>query len=122
VVSQIPFTDGLASAARVPPLTALKVTARAVRDDLSALRGRPPVPIPLVGPPGSTALMSAPDAKPGVDRLTEGLDVPEHVAARVATRVTFYRPGLALARLRCPVLLCVCDEDSVAPAKAALRH
>jgi pimeloyl-ACP methyl ester carboxylesterase len=32
------------------------------------------------------------------------------------------RPGRSAAKLRCPALFCVCDEDSVAPAQATLRH
>ena len=122
VVSQCPFTDGLASLAAIDPLTAARITARALRDDLAHLAGRGPIRIPTAGPPGSTALMTAPDAVAGLEALTRGLDVDDSVAARIGTRVGFYRPGRALKRVQAPTLMCICDDDSVAPAKAALRH
>jgi len=122
VVSQCPFTDGLASLRAVDPRVAARVSLRAIRDDLAHLAGRPPIRIPLAGPPGSTALMTAPDAVPGLDALTRGLAVDGEVAARIGTRAGFYRPGRALSRLRAPTLLCVCEHDSVASAQAALRH
>ena len=122
VVSQCPFTDGLASLRATGPRAAARIAVRALRDDLAHLAGRGPIRIPTAGPPGSTALMTAPDAVAGVEALTRGLDVDSTVAARVGSRIGPYRPGRALKRLRAPALLCVCDHDSVAPAKAALRH
>ena len=122
VVSQCPFTDGLASLRSAPPVTAARISARALRDDLSRLAGRGPIRIPTAGPPGSVALMTTEDAVPGVERLTRGLDVEQEVAARIAPRITLYRPGRALKRVRSPVLMCLCEHDSVAPAKVAVRH
>jgi fermentation-respiration switch protein FrsA (DUF1100 family) len=122
VVSQCPFTDGLASMRVAHPVSAARVAARSLRDDLARLAGRGPVRVPVAGTPGSAALMTAPDAVPGVDALTRGLDVDREVAARVGTRIGLYRPGRAAKRLPCPALMCVCEHDSVAPAKAALRH
>jgi pimeloyl-ACP methyl ester carboxylesterase len=122
VVSQCPHTDGLAALGAVAPPVAARITARAVRDDLAALAGRGPITIPTVGPPGSVALMTTEDALPGVEKLTAGLDVEQEVGARIASRIVFYRPGRALRRVKAPVLMCVCEHDSVAPAKATLRH
>ena len=92
------------------------------RDELAARRGRAPVRIPAAGPPGSPAMMTAPDALPGVEALTAGHDVDSTATARVGTRVGLYRPGRALRRPHPPTLMCVCDQDSVAPARAAIRH
>lgn len=33
-----------------------------------------------------------------------------------------YFPGRKTAKIVCPVLFCVCETDSVAPAAATLRH
>jgi hypothetical protein len=33
-----------------------------------------------------------------------------------------YRPGRDAAKVRCPLLACVCSEDAVAPADATLRY
>jgi poly(3-hydroxyalkanoate) synthetase len=31
-------------------------------------------------------------------------------------------PGRAASKIRCPILFCVCDQDTVAPPEATLRH
>jgi pimeloyl-ACP methyl ester carboxylesterase len=33
-----------------------------------------------------------------------------------------YRPGRLAASVSCPILFCVCDTDSVAPASAAVKY
>jgi uncharacterized protein len=121
-VAQCPFTDGPASALALGPRSGLKVGALGLRDVLAARRGREPVRVAVAGPPGSAALMSAPDAEPGYLRLGEGAGVTNAVAARVGLRIPWDRPGRHAARVACPVLFCVCDRDSVAPARATLRH
>jgi dienelactone hydrolase len=122
VVSQCPFTDGLASLGAADPKVAARLTVRAVQDDLAAVRGREPVRVPTAGPPGSVALMTAPDALPGVEALSAGKAIDHTVSARIGTRVGLYRPGLALRRPHAPTLMCICEHDSVAPARAALSH
>lgn len=123
VMSQCPFTDGIASALAMDFITSLKVTGRALKDLAAAATGRPPVMIQLAGKPGDTALMTAPDALPGYRALIpEGLQFPEEVAARIGLNIVRYRPGKSAARLRCPVLFCICDKDTVAPARSALKY
>ena len=72
--------------------------------------------IPLAGPPGSLALMNAPDALPGYQALLP----PEptfrnEVAARVAPTIATYRPGRAAKKIKFPILFCVSNTDSVTP-------
>ena len=122
-VAQCPFTDGVASTLAIPPTTAVKVVARAVRDVVARLRGRPPVPVGLAGDPGATALMTAPDVVPGfLGLVPEGMVFRNEVAARVAFDILRYRPGSRAARVSCPLHVTVCDADSVAPARTTLRH
>ncbi|TDK98270.1 alpha/beta fold hydrolase [Mycobacterium paragordonae] len=122
-VAQCPFTDGLASIGAINPLTAARVTALAVRDLLGARRGKPPVMIPTAGMPGEVALMTASDAYPGYLRLVpEGVDLRNEVAARIGLKVLIYRPGHSAAKISCPILFCVCETDSVAPAGPTLRY
>src|SRR5436190_432113 len=64
-VSQCPFTDGLASARALGPRASLKLLPFVARDLAAKARGADPVTLPLAGPPGSVALMNAPDALPG---------------------------------------------------------
>jgi pimeloyl-ACP methyl ester carboxylesterase len=122
VVSQCPFTDGLASLPRLGPANLAKATSAGLRDQLRALTGRAPHYIPAVGVPGSFAVMTTPDSKSGFESLLP----PQHhwenrVAARITLRVGTYRPGRDAAKLRCPALFCVCDRDSVAPAERTLK-
>ncbi|OBB80721.1 alpha/beta hydrolase [Mycobacterium colombiense] len=123
-VAQCPFTDGLASARTVTnPLIVARITARAVRDLLARRRGRPPVMVATVGKPGEVALMTTPDAYPGYLRLVpDGVELCNEVAARIGLQVFTYRPGRDTQKIACPILFCVCEADSVAPASATLRH
>ncbi|ORB75126.1 alpha/beta hydrolase [Mycobacterium scrofulaceum] len=123
VVSQCPFTDGVASARTLSPWIFSRVGALAARDLIAARFGRSPVMVRTVGRPGEVALMNAPDAYPGYLRLVpEGVHVPEEVAARIALKITAYRPGRLAAKVTCPILFCVCEADSVAPAGPTLRY
>lgn len=126
-IVQCPFSDGVASGLVMHPLAAAKVMARAARDETAARRGRAPVYVDTVGPRGSTALMTAPDAAPGYlglvpDEQGAGTTFRNEVAARLALRLIAHRPGRLTPKIAGPILFCVCDEDSVAPAKATLRH
>ncbi|OBA83973.1 alpha/beta hydrolase [Mycobacterium sp. 1164966.3] len=123
VVAQCPFTDGIASIGAVNPLTAARITARAVRDLVGARLGRPPVMIPTAGKPGEVALMTAPDAYAGYLRLVpDGVELRNEVAARIGIKILTYRPGRSAKRIGCPILFCVCESDSVAPAGPTLRY
>ncbi|HEY6562477.1 MAG TPA: hypothetical protein VI072_34650 [Polyangiaceae bacterium] len=94
----------------------------AIADTLAAALGRGPVYAKLSGTRGDAALMTAPDVIAGYQRLISGGPFNNDVAARIALRILNYRPGRKLAQVRCPVLLCVCDRDTVAPARAALAY
>lgn len=123
VVSQCPFTDGLASALATPFVSTLKIAPSVVRDVVAAARKAPPVLVPLAAPRGGKALMAADDADSGYRALRpEGLDFVDAVAARFALQITRYFPGRSAKKLSCPALFCVCGTDTVAPARATLRH
>ncbi len=123
VISQCPFTDGLASSLAMSPVTSLKVSALALRDRIGSWFGAQPVMVPLAAKPGETALMNAPDAYDGYLALQPaGAKTLNHVAARFALDIIRYYPGRKAAKIKAPVLFCVCNTDSVAPAKATLRH
>lgn len=123
VVAQCPFTDGIASALTIAPASTARVMAAAVADLLAALRGAEPIRVAAAGRRGQAALMTAPDAQPGYERLL-ALDPAPHPgpAARFALRVPAYRPGRRLNRVGVPTLMCVCDPDTVAPTATTARH
>ena len=123
VISQCPFTDGIASVLAMNPQTMVKVSARAIADVIAGRLGKGPIMVPTAGPPRSAGLMTAPDAVPGYLALVpDGAPFHNEVAARVVLQVPTHSPGRYAARVDCPILFCVCETDSVAPAKATLRH
>jgi dienelactone hydrolase len=123
VVAQCPFTDGIASARTIPPLTIARITGRAVRDLAASRLGKAPVMVPTAGRPGEVALMTTPDAYPGYLRLVpEGATMRNEVAARIGLKLLAYRPGRLAAKVPCPILFCVCEADSVAPASPTRRY
>ncbi|MFI7589314.1 alpha/beta hydrolase [Spongisporangium articulatum] len=123
VVSQCPFTDGLSSSLALGPRSTLAVAPYALRDEFAALTRRTPVRVKLAGPPGTAALMTAPDAEPGYRALLKpGTTFENAVAARLGTRIGLYNPGRKAKKVTSPLFVGVCLRDSVAPAKATLRH
>lgn len=123
VISQCPFTSGPASTAALGVVSGAKVTVRALADLAGSALRRPPVMVGLAGEPGSAALMTAPDAVSGyLPLIPDGLELPNEVAARVGLTIPLHSPGRALKDLDCPTLLCVCDGDTVAPARSTIAY
>src|SRR3954454_9738443 len=88
VVSQCPFTDGLAAVRAASARSLLRAVVPALRDELVRLRRKPPVLVPLVGPPGSPALMTSPDAETGYRALIPpGARFENGVSARFINHV-----------------------------------
>lgn len=123
VISQCPFTDGLASSLATEPLVSLRLSALAVADRIGALFGARPILVPLAGRPGTVAFMTSADSWDGYHRLMPpGAPSRDEIAARFALDIIRYYPGRRTPRIQAPVLFCVCDPDSVAPAKRTLAH
>ena len=123
VVSQCPFTDGVAAMRAAHPRSLISAVGPVFRDQLARLRGKPPVMVPLVGPPGSAALMTSPDSEPGYRALIPpGAEFHNGVAARFLLHVGLHRPGRSARKISAPILFCICDTDAVAPAQTALRY
>jgi dienelactone hydrolase len=122
-VAQCPFTDGMASVGALGPLDSARLLALAGKDALAMIGRREPVRIGLVGKPGSTAVMTAPDALPGYRALIpDGYEFVNEVAARFVPTATVYRPGRAAKKVSMPILFCICDHDSVAPPAQTLAY
>jgi len=122
-ICQCPMMDGLAAVRRIleyaGPRQLLRLTGHGLLD-LARAPFRRAHYVPTVGPPGSLAVMSSEDAEAGYRALLPP-DARVEVAARIALSVAFYRPVTLARRVRCPVLVQVCEQDSVAPIAAAER-
>lgn len=117
VIAQCPFTDGFATLRTLSPGHVAKLIAAGLRDQAGAIFGRRPHYVPSIGEPGAFAVQTTPDAKPGFEALIPPETRWENrVAARIALRIATYRPGRRAPSVSCPLLGCVCDEDSLTPA------
>lgn len=122
-VAQCPFTSGPASLRALGLRSVSGVVPKALADVAGQLAGRPPRRVPLVGAPGSAALMTSPDAEPGYRAIVPpGLDFEDDVAARIGLMIPLHSPGRSAAKVTCPILFSVCDNDSVAPAGPTVRY
>ena len=128
-IAQTPNADGPAAA---PTRCATEATRDValhrpgLLDALGGLVGREPLLVPLAGEPGTVALLTTPDALDGDRALNPDNRYPDwqqEVAARSALRFSFYRPGRDASRVRCPLLVLVCDQDqSRRPARRPRRQ
>lgn len=122
VVSQAPFTDGVATLAKVPPKNAARATAVGIADQAGSLLGRAPVTVPAVGDPGTFAVMTAPEAKPGFEAIVgPGSKWENRVAGRIMLTIALYRPVTKAAKVTMPLLVCVCDGDDTTPPGPSIK-
>ncbi|MBX3228475.1 MAG: alpha/beta fold hydrolase [Labilithrix sp.] len=121
VVALTPFVDGRAVALRTPLLASLRLVWAGLCDRIGSWLGRPPRMIAVAGPPGSVAMLTSPDAEPGILALATGdAPVDNRVAARIALHIPTYRPIRAVAAIAAPALVQVCDRDAIAPPELAV--
>jgi len=120
-VCQCPMLDGLAAAQNIARYAGvgmlLRLTAHGLLDAALAPFGKVHF-LPIVGQPGEAAMMSSPDAYDGYMALVPP-GFRSEVAARIGLTFGLYRPLRHAARARCPVLVQICEHDSVAPVAAA---
>ncbi|MFZ2510030.1 MAG: alpha/beta fold hydrolase, partial [Gordonia sp. (in: high G+C Gram-positive bacteria)] len=122
VIAQCPFTSGIASVLAMEPLVAAKVTARGIADVASSVLRRDPVMVSLAGEPGTTALMTAADVVPGyLPLVPDGIPFVNQVPARIGLAIPTHSPTRWLKKTTVPTMVCVCDHDSVAPARPTVR-
>ncbi|UCC81902.1 MAG: alpha/beta hydrolase [Gemmatimonadota bacterium] len=122
VVAQCPGLDGRAAALegyrKVGIKNGLRLIVHGQRDLVRSWLGLSPHKIPIVGRPGSIACMPTQDAYDGYASIASESFVNE-VCARITIRGDKYRPVTKAKRVRCPVLLLICESDELAPVSAA---
>ena len=129
VIAQTPNLDGLAATRNAARCTTASALARllglGLLDAVGGLVRAEPVLVPLVGPPGTVALLSTPDAVAGAAEALNPQDRypdwQQAVAARSALAVGGYRPGLAAALVACPLLVVAAEQDRSALYAPAVR-
>lgn len=124
IIAQVPHVSGPAAVRATGLLPSLRVGVVGIRDQVSAWTGRGPVYVDAAGRPGQTAVMTSPDALPGMDKLIaeSGLrtgDYPANVAARIVLRIGLYSPKKWARGVTCPALIQIADDDAVTPRHVA---
>jgi fermentation-respiration switch protein FrsA (DUF1100 family) len=117
-VAQCPMTDGLLASLMTPPKAAIKLGRAALQDQLGSFAGRRPKLIKAAGLPGELAVMSTPEVMPGMESITPPDSMwINAVAARIGLKIGLYRPGRHARDITCPLLICLCEKDSLVSTK-----
>ena len=121
VAAQCPGLDGRATAKwafeRQGTWHVLHQVVHGQRDLVRSWLRLSPHKVPLVGKPGTVALMATPDAYETFGRIAPK-DFINNACARIIIRGDKYRPVNHARNVRCPVLLQICDHDNVTPPSA----
>lgn len=120
VCAQCPGLDGRSSARMVYQKQGINIRLilHGQRDLVRSWIGLSPHKIPIVGKPGSVACLTSEDAYDGYSKLASNGFINE-ACARIVIRGDKYRPVKHAHKVRCPVLLQICEDDSLTPKSAA---
>jgi pimeloyl-ACP methyl ester carboxylesterase len=118
VVAQGPLLDGLAAGKFASKIQGIRFGLRLImhgqRDIVRSWLGLSPHKIPIAGKTGSVAILAFSEAYEAFRKL-----VPENfineACARIMIRLDKYRPIKKAPKVRCPVLLQICDQDELLP-------
>jgi dienelactone hydrolase len=121
VSAQCPGLDGRVSAEmafeRQPIGYTLRMLMHGQRDIVRSWLGLSPHKVPIVGKPGSIALMTASNAYDAFVQIAPDSFVNE-ACARIIVRGDKYRPIKFAQDVRCPVLLQICQKDELVSVKS----
>lgn len=124
IIAQVPHVSGLAAVRATGFVPCLRVGTAGIRDQVRAWAGREPAYVNAAGLPGETAVMTSPDAVPGMNKLIaeSGLnigDYPRTVAARIVLKIGLYSPKRWARGVTCPALVQIVEDDAVTPPHVA---
>lgn len=121
ISSQGAMLDGLAALKHLirsnGAAAVMKLSTYAGLDALRGKLGSARIQWPVVGPPGSAAVLTSPDAEAGYGAITPP-DWVNAITVSWALTLPLYRPNRMAAKLRCPALFCITEHDAVVPVSA----
>jgi uncharacterized protein len=122
-IAQNPLVDGLAGMKMAPLGRSLRLFAVGLLDRFGSLLGRLPRYIPAGVAPGEFGAIANEQAFGGLEiiRPKDGTEWHNRVAARSVLGIAAHRPVRKAAEIRCPILLVVGENDTIAPVPPALR-
>ncbi|WP_179472594.1 alpha/beta hydrolase [Mycolicibacterium vinylchloridicum] len=121
VVVQCPIVDGPAVARQLGLGAVLRLTAPIVDDVGRRLLGRTPHYVPIVGPPGAPAAVTAPGALEGWNStVSPGGSFDNRVGASDIAEIALTSATRTASRITAPALICVSDRETLMdPRRAA---
>ena len=124
VVAQAPAMDNLACVLRIlkddGPIMIMKLIWFGWVDVFSSMFGFGPKLMPAGAPPGEYGLMTTADTMPGLKAIdAEGWR--NELCARIGLVAGLHRPGRKADRLPCPILIAICDNDSLVVPAASVE-
>jgi pimeloyl-ACP methyl ester carboxylesterase len=124
VVALTPLVDGLAAARLAArhhkPSSMARSTAAGIRSRISAVRGRGPVTMPIVGRPGEVAALTLPGQYDDYLAIA-GPTWRNEIDATVGFELGGLKAGKDAAHVTAPLLVQVADFDRGAPVDAAMK-
>jgi uncharacterized protein len=121
VSSQGGMLDGLAALKHLltsnGAVHTARISALASLDLARSKLGMPRVTLPVVGAPGAMAVLTTPDSEPGYLAITPP-DWVNAISLSWMLTMPLYRPNRMAARLPCPTLFCIAEQDAVVPPSA----
>jgi uncharacterized protein len=102
------------------PTHLVRAAGNGLRDALRALTGRAPHLVPMVGEPGSNAIITQAGGKETYAAIA-GPSWRNELCARTALEAGFNRPITFASRITCPLLVQVGTDDSICPPPAGRR-
>jgi len=118
VTVQCPLLDGMESSEVALKAIGLKhifrMAGHGQRDLVRSWLGLSPHKVPLVGKPGTVALMADDGAWKAFNELAPD-DFVNEACARIGIRMDKYRPISKISKIQCPVLIQSCDYDITLP-------
>ncbi|MBQ61173.1 MAG: alpha/beta hydrolase [Gammaproteobacteria bacterium] len=119
-ISQVPFS-GIPKGPDIPKAKVSFGLMVHILWDLvkTAVTGSPHY-VPVVGPPGSTALLNTPECEPGYRALIpEGTTFDNRVPAKSMLKIGGSDPISAAEKIVCPALVIAAEQDSLVPIEQA---
>lgn len=118
IISQVPFC-GVPEDADKPPVKDLLVAmGQILMDKIKMVLTGTPYYIPVVGKPGSTAILKTPECWDGYMKLVpEGSNYTNLVPARILGIMGSYNPTSVADQVQCPALIVAAEHDSLIPVE-----
>jgi len=114
IIAQVPYVDSLSSFRKVELKQTMRGLMASCRDIFRLLTFRSPYYIPVVGDPGTLAVLNTPDSKPGYFSIVpEGSSWKNGCPARILLTVPLYRPIAVARKVKCPALIIMAEKDSI---------